>query len=324
MFQVGDKIVHPMHGAGVIDSIVQKKVNGVVREYYILKLPVGGMLVMIPTEHCEEIGVRPVVKQEEADRVIAAIPSIEVDMTPNWNRRYRENMLRLKSGDLLEVARVVKGLMLREEERGLSTGERKMLHSAKQILISEIVLSQNASYEDVEDVYKRQGISFPRYSRRTVSAMQFAHDRGATAIALTDSETSPLVQYSTHRLLAKSEDVYKRQMQSVLARVDHRLPPPMAAFEGIVGREPYPVADKADEILDRLTRFGVTRFRALFKGNRSRSEIVATFIAVLELCKARRLRLAGTETDCTVTCTEADGQETVEFSTDAYEPADGG
>ena len=149
MFQVGDKIVHPMHGAGVIDSIVQKKVNGVVREYYILKLPVGGMLVMIPTEHSEEIGVRPVVRQEEADRVIAAIPGIEVDMTSNWNRRYRENMLRLKSGDLLEVARVVKGLVLREE-RGLSTGERKMLHSAKQILISEIVLSQNASYEDVE------------------------------------------------------------------------------------------------------------------------------------------------------------------------------
>ena len=71
-------------------------------------------------------------------------------MTSNWNRRYRENMLRLKSGDLLEVARVVKGLMLREVERGLSTGERKMLHSAKQILISEIVLSKNASYEDVE------------------------------------------------------------------------------------------------------------------------------------------------------------------------------
>ena len=142
MFQVGDKIVHPMHGAGIIDSIVQKKVNGVVRDYYILKLPVGGMLVMIPTANSEEIGVRPVVKGDEADRVIAA--------TPNWNRRYRENMLRLKSGNLLEVARVVKGLMLREEERGLSTGERKMLHSAKQILISEIVLSQDASYEDVE------------------------------------------------------------------------------------------------------------------------------------------------------------------------------
>ena len=141
---------HDQHGAGVIDSIVTKKVNGVVREYYILKLPVGGMLVMIPTSNSEEIGVRPVVDKDEADRLIASMPDIEVDMTQNWNRRYRENMMRIKSGDLLEVAKVVKGLMLRDVDRGLSTGERKMLHSAKQILISELVLSQNTSYEDVE------------------------------------------------------------------------------------------------------------------------------------------------------------------------------
>ena len=151
MFQVGDKIVHPMHGAGVIDSIVQKKVNGVVRDYYVLKLPLNGMLVMIPTHSSEEIGVRPIVPGEEAERVIVAIPGIQVEMTSNWNQRYRENMLRLKSGDLMEVARVVKGLSQRDGERGLSTGERKMLHSARQILISEIVLSQNASYEDVEE-----------------------------------------------------------------------------------------------------------------------------------------------------------------------------
>lgn len=150
MFQIGDKIVHPMHGAGIIDSIVQKKVNGVVRDYYVLKLPLSGMLVMIPTHNSEEIGVRPIVAGEEAERVIAALPSIQVDMTSNWNQRYRENMLRLKSGDLMEVARVVKGLSVRDGERGLSTGERKMLHSARQILISEIVLSQNASFEDVE------------------------------------------------------------------------------------------------------------------------------------------------------------------------------
>lgn len=150
MFHVGDKIVHPMHGAGVVDSIVTKKVNGVVRDYYILNLPVGGMLVMIPTENSDEIGVRPVMEPEQADRVIAAIPSIQVDADPNWNRRYRENMARLKSGNLLEVARVVKSLILREGERGLSTGERKMLHSAKQILISEIVLSESTSYEEVE------------------------------------------------------------------------------------------------------------------------------------------------------------------------------
>ena len=82
-----------------------------------------------------------------------------------------------------------------------------------------------------------------------------------------------------------------RAMQSVLERADHRLPPPMAAFEGIVGREPYPVSDKATEILQRLVSFGVTRFRALFQGNRSRSEIVATFLAVLDLCKTNSVTL---------------------------------
>ena len=150
MFQIGDKVVHPMHGAGIVDSIVQKKVNGVMREYYVLKLPVRAMVVMVPTENCEEIGVRPIVDREQADRVLAAIPDIQVEMTQNWNRRYRENMERIKSGDLFEVARVVKGLMLRDVQKGLSTGERKMLHSAKQILISEIVRCQSSSYEDVE------------------------------------------------------------------------------------------------------------------------------------------------------------------------------
>ncbi len=120
-----------------------------------------------------------------------------------------------------------------------------------------------------------------------------------------------------YRYVHKKEDL-RRAMVAVLERVDHHLPPPMAAFEGIVGREPYPVGDKATEIVDRLIQFGVTRFRALFQGNRSRSEIVATFIAVLELCKARRILLAGTEADCTVTCTREGDEEELAFSTDAY------
>ena len=145
MFQIGDKVVHPMHGAGIVESIVQKKVNGVMRDYYVLKLPVRAMVVMIPTENSEEIGVRPIVDREQADRVLEEIGSLQVEMTQNWNRRYRENMERLKSGDLFQVACVVKGLMLRDVDRGLSTGERKMLHSAKQILISEIVMCQSLS-----------------------------------------------------------------------------------------------------------------------------------------------------------------------------------
>lgn len=150
MFYVGDKIVHPMHGAGVIDSVVSRKINGVLRDYYVLKLPLGEMLVMIPTDNCAEIGVRPILSPQEAEKILAELPNIETENDPNWNRRYRENLLRLKSGDLIQVAQVMKSLMARDEEKGLSTGERKMLHSAKQILISEIVLSEGASYEDVE------------------------------------------------------------------------------------------------------------------------------------------------------------------------------
>ena len=149
-FQIGDKVVHPMYGAGVLESVVQKKVDGVTREYYIMKLPQRSMVVTVPTENSEEIGVRPVIDREQADKLLAAIPGIQVEMTANWNHRYRENLERLKSGNLLEVAAVVKGLTLRDARRGLSTGERKMLHSARQILISELVLSTSQSYEDVE------------------------------------------------------------------------------------------------------------------------------------------------------------------------------
>ena len=151
MYQIGDKVVHPMHGAGVIDSIVRKKVAGKVQDYYLLKLSTGSMMVMIPTEHSDEIGVRPVVSGQEATHILSEMEDIQVDMTSNWNQRYRENMLRIKSGNLLEVAKVVKGLTYRETQKGLSTGERKMLHSAKQILISELVLAQSMPYEAVEE-----------------------------------------------------------------------------------------------------------------------------------------------------------------------------
>jgi CarD family transcriptional regulator len=150
MYNIGDMIAHPLHGAGVIDSIESRKVGGNTRDYYVLKLPAGGMVVMIPTESSEMIGVRPIIGRAEAEELLESIADIDAEMTSNWNKRYRENMQRIKSGDLIEVARVVKGLTARENERGLSTGERKMLHSAKQILISEIVLSREMTYEEVE------------------------------------------------------------------------------------------------------------------------------------------------------------------------------
>ena len=92
------------------------------RDYYVLKLPVRAMVVMIPTANSEEIGVRPIVDREQADGCWRRSGSLQVEMTQNWNRRYRENEERLKSGDLFQVARVVKGLMLRDVDRGCPPG----------------------------------------------------------------------------------------------------------------------------------------------------------------------------------------------------------
>lgn len=150
MFRIGDQVVHPMHGAGVIDDIVQEKVTGMVKEYYVFKMPVGGLILKIPTANCQAIGIRSIITPKEVEAFLSGIPSLEVEMNANWNKRYQENLLRLKSGDLNEVARVVKSLMRRESRRGLSTGERKMLHSAKQIIISEIVLVEGCAYQDAE------------------------------------------------------------------------------------------------------------------------------------------------------------------------------
>ena len=150
MYLVGDKVVHPMHGAGIIEGIAEERVSGRKANYYVFRMPVGGLVLKIPTENCGSIGVRSLSSVEEIGEVLRRIPEMDVDMTANWNHRYRENMQRIKSGDLLEVARVIKGLMWRDAQRGLSNGERKMLHTAKQILISELVLSKNCSYEDME------------------------------------------------------------------------------------------------------------------------------------------------------------------------------
>ena len=151
MFCIGDQVVHPMHGAGVIDDIVREKVTGIVKEYYVFKMPVGGLVLKIPTANCQTIGIRSIITPAQVEAFLAGIPALEVEVNANWDKRYQENLLRLKSGDLNEVARVVKGLMRRESRRSLSTGERKMLHNAKQIIISEMVLAEGCAYQDAED-----------------------------------------------------------------------------------------------------------------------------------------------------------------------------
>lgn len=152
MFNVGDKIVYPMHGAGVIESIEEKEILGQKQNYYVMKMPVGDMKVMIPTHNVGGIGIREVINVGEVDKVFAVLGDQNLNVNSNWNKRYRENMTKIKSGNIYEVADVVKSLMLREKEKGLSTGERKMLNSARQILISELVLAKGIHPGEIEDI----------------------------------------------------------------------------------------------------------------------------------------------------------------------------
>lgn len=143
MFTVGDKIVYPMHGAGIIEEIEEKKILGETRRYYILRVPYGDMKIMIPIENSDGVGVRNVMTEIELCVVIETLQGDTTEMSNNWNRRYRENMEKLKTGDAFEVAEVVRNLMRLDKEKKLSTGEKKMLSNAKQILQSEMILIRN-------------------------------------------------------------------------------------------------------------------------------------------------------------------------------------
>ena len=163
MFNVGDKIVYPMHGAGTIDSIEEKDILGEKQNYYIIKMP-GEVKVMVPTAKAEEIGVRNIIDKEKAGKVLEILEENETEMSNNWNKRYRDNMEKMKSGDIYEVADVVRNLAFKQKEKGLSTGEKKMLNNAKQILISELVLAEHASQEDVEKLVDNKiEMSFEEY-----------------------------------------------------------------------------------------------------------------------------------------------------------------
>jgi len=150
MYKIGDKVVYPMHGAGTIEDIEKKKILGESREYYVLNIPSVDMKIMIPVDNCEKIGVRDVISKEEVDVVIRVLGGETTPMESNWNRRYRENMEKLKTGDILQVAEVVRNLMRNDRRKRLSTGEKKMLTNARQILVSEIILAGDMDAESAE------------------------------------------------------------------------------------------------------------------------------------------------------------------------------
>jgi len=152
MFNIGERVVYPMHGAGVIESIEEREILGARRKYYIMKMPIGDMQVMIPLDQMDDIGIRKVINSEEIENVLDVLTSDTTKMHQNWNRRYRANMDLIKSGDIYEIAEVVRNLTLMDKAKGLSTGERKMLSNARQILLSEVVLVAEISEQEASSL----------------------------------------------------------------------------------------------------------------------------------------------------------------------------
>lgn len=152
MYSVGDRVVYPMHGAGIIEAIEEREVLGEKQQYYIMRIASGDMKVMIPLKSADDVGLRPIISEEMVVEVLAALQGETSKMSPNWNKRYRANMEKIRSGDVFEVAEVVRNLTMREREKGLSTGERKMLESSRQILLSELLLAREGAAGEAEQI----------------------------------------------------------------------------------------------------------------------------------------------------------------------------
>jgi CarD family transcriptional regulator len=135
-------VCYPMHGVGVVESIEEQSVLGETAKYYMLRFVMGRMTAMVPVETAETVGLRKLVCKDECSKVVAFLKedgcSNESD---NWNQRYRDNLNKLREGDIFGVADVVKCLIHRDQEKGLSAGERKMYLTARQVLVAELVAS---------------------------------------------------------------------------------------------------------------------------------------------------------------------------------------
>ena len=152
MYKIGDKIVYPMHGAGIIEAIEEREIFEETKPYYIMQIVSEGLQILIPVDKVDDIGVRTIVTQPVIDEMIETLKLPMDVMEKNWNRRYREHLERLKTGDIFEVAKVVKNLILLDRLKGLSTGEKKMLNNARNFIVSEMVLIQDKDKEEILDL----------------------------------------------------------------------------------------------------------------------------------------------------------------------------
>jgi CarD family transcriptional regulator len=152
-FDVGDKVVYPHHGAAVVERVEQRELLGEEREYYILKLAYGELTLMVPTDSTEEVGIREITPAREMPKVFKVLKKNEpTTNTTNWSRRFKANVEKLRSGDIYQVADVVRSLHRRDREKGLSAGEKRMLTKARQILVSELTFAQGCDEDEAEQL----------------------------------------------------------------------------------------------------------------------------------------------------------------------------
>jgi len=150
-FRVGDKVVYPHHGAAVIEGMQERQIEGETREYWVLRLSYGDLTLMVPTDGADEVGLRGVVPKNELDQVYKVLQSKKQAPAPsNWSRRFKSHVEKLRSGDIYQVAEVVRNLSNRDKDKGLSAGEKRMLTKARQILVSELTFAAGVKEEKAE------------------------------------------------------------------------------------------------------------------------------------------------------------------------------
>ena len=149
-FDVGDKVVYPHHGAATVERREKKSFFGEEKEYLVLRLAYGDLTALVPVENAEDVGLREIINDEEVEEVFAVLRKKEARMPTNWSRRYKNHVEKLKSGDIYQVAEVVRNLSIRDSDKGLSAGEKRMLTRARQILVSELTFAIGVSEEEAE------------------------------------------------------------------------------------------------------------------------------------------------------------------------------
>jgi CarD family transcriptional regulator, regulator of rRNA transcription len=151
LYKVGDKVVYPHHGAGTVVKKEKRKVLGEEREYLQIQILHNDMTVQVPTENADRVGLRKVIDENTVEQVLKALRGSGTTMPKNWNRRFKHNRDKMKTGDIFELAEVVRNLSLRDHEKGLSTGEKQMFVKAKKILVSELMYAKGMDEEEAAE-----------------------------------------------------------------------------------------------------------------------------------------------------------------------------